>query len=403
MVYARIDSINLDSFIYIMYISYNCQLNCQWWIIAALTSSFWALFACQAQHRLSGVARRHSVLTDNVSCSFLKRVNGLSKLKSDHRRQWKKNHGTAEPVVKHRVLGHNGRITFKQLLLSWKKKTTTHNLKLPTPRHWTPLTSSVRWRWWWWGFVRERLCQRKLMWLMWRSGGMRERPTLYAIPRTRILYPQAPWPQRFSLDLCFSPLVPSGRIPLALSHSLHVRVQCGGSATHSCTSHPVNSDCGDFQWTATKTKRLCLVNIDVLCTAPRVKLTHGAKGGVISFVCTDSKFSKQTEKLAMKSLPTAPTHTFYELSLPIGKWGRSKRGSTLCWSLLQRPKFPAWIITSVSKGAAALRYRMRFSSNSVWEVWKSLLTLKWTGRFYLRQPTHSRSFTTGGHGYTPLC
>lgn len=118
---------------------------------------------------------------------------------------------------------------------------------------------------------------------------------------------------------------------------------------------------------------------------------------------TDTKSSKETEKLAMKSLPTAPTHTFYELSLPIGKWGRSKRGSTLCWSLLQRPKFPAWIITLVSKGAAALRHRMRFSSNNVWEVWKSRLTLKWTGRFYLRQPTHSRSFTTGGHGYTPLC
>lgn len=52
-----------------IYISYKCKLNCQWWIIAALIS-FPAFFACQAQHRLSGAACRHSVLTDNVSCSF---------------------------------------------------------------------------------------------------------------------------------------------------------------------------------------------------------------------------------------------------------------------------------------------------------------------------------------------
>ena len=174
-------------------------------------------------------------------------------------------------------------------------------------------------------------------------------------------------------------------------------------ATHSCTSHPVNSGCGDFQRTATKTKRLCLVNIDALWTVAHVKLMRGTKGGVISFMWTDLKSSKETEMLATKSLPTAPPHTFHEILRPIGKWGRSKRGSTLCWSLFQRPKFPAWIITSVSKGAAALRYRMHFLSNNVWEVWKSLLTLKWTGRFYLQQPTHSRSFTSGGHGYTPLC
>ena len=80
-------------------------------------------------------------------------------------------------------------------------------------------------------------------------------------------------------------------------------------ATHSCTSHPVNSGCGDFQRTATKTKRLCLVNIDALWTVPRVKLMRGTKGGVISFMWTDLKSSKETEMLATKSLPTAPPPT----------------------------------------------------------------------------------------------
>ena len=70
---------------------------------------------------------------------------------------------------------------------------------------------------------------------------------------------------------------------------------------------------------------------------------------------------------------------------PIQKRWKSKRGNPLCLILLQRPGFPVWIITLVFKGTAAVWPKMCFLSNKVWEVWKSLLTLEWTGRFYLWQ------------------
>lgn len=75
----------------------------------------------------------------------------------------------------------------------------------------------------WPAFIRETWCD-----LCEGLQGMRARPTLYTVPGSRALYPQASWPQRLALDLCLSPLFPCGRIPLALSHSLHAKVYLKG-------------------------------------------------------------------------------------------------------------------------------------------------------------------------------
>lgn len=79
------------------------------------------------------------------------------------------------------------------------------------------------------------------------------------------------------------------------------------------------------------------------------------------------------------------THVhFMKYLQPVQKRGRKRRGSTLCWNLLQRPKFPVWITTSVCKGAAGPVQNVSLVQRCLGSV-KSLLTLKWTRRFYLRQ------------------
>lgn len=142
----------------------------------------------------------------------------------------------------------------------------------------TPCTTLLVycWRVEWWCLA--ILYQRKLMWLMWRSGGMRARPTLYTVPGSGALYPQASWSQRLSLDLCLSPLFPCGRIPLALSHSLHVRGlvrRKTESSTDGCTSHPVNSDCADYLMSCHKINFFAsFTYIFILCTRPHTQLMH---------------------------------------------------------------------------------------------------------------------------------
>lgn len=58
--------------------------------------------------------------------------------------------------------------------------------------------------------------QGKLIWLMWRSGGMGERLTF-------IHYTHRPSNRRFVLDLCLLPLFSFGRILWIYSHILHAR------------------------------------------------------------------------------------------------------------------------------------------------------------------------------------
>lgn len=182
-----------------------------------------------------------------------KRVNGLSKLKSRSQATVKQNMGQLSQlwniVCLDRMVGQH----FNSCSCPEKTQLESANTPSLTPRSLPQCALCTAllmycWRGERWCLAPRRLCQRELMWLAKVWGGMRAGPTLYNVPQAHILYPQAPWPQKLSLDLCFSPLFPFGRIPSALSHSLHVRgcLGEGQSATYSCTSHPVNFDCGDF-------------------------------------------------------------------------------------------------------------------------------------------------------------
>lgn len=77
---------------------------------------------------------------------------------------------------------------------------------------------------------------------------------------------------------------------------------------------------------------------------------------------------------ARRLYTTAPTCFLWNICRQ--KRGRSKRGNTLYWSPLKRSKFPVWIIY---KGGVQNVFLAQQSLGSV----KSLLTLKWTRRFYL--------------------
>ena len=123
-----------------------------WWITAALIS--FPAFLCAT------LSTGRSVLTDNVSCSFLKKGKRALKVKV----------GSQATVKKKKTRDSWASCETSCAWTQWQdnieKKKKKHNLKLPTPRHWTPLTvcavhstadvlplsSSER------GFVRESRC-----------------------------------------------------------------------------------------------------------------------------------------------------------------------------------------------------------------------------------------------------
>lgn len=88
---------------------------------------------------------------------------------------------------------------------------------------------------------------------------------------------------------------------------------------------------------------------------------------------------------------------------PVQTHRKSKRGSTLCSSLL-------WVadvscLNHIGGGGccSGLPQNVPLVQQILWSV-KSLLTLKWTREIFIySNRSHSPSFTTGGHGYSRLC
>lgn len=219
--------------------------------------------------------------------------------------------------------------------------------------------------------------QGKLIWLMWRSGGMGERLTF-------IHYTHRPSNRRFMLDLCFLPLFSFGRILWIYSHSLHargpVRKEKGG---HCLQLYPLPCEPRLYG-----TFRKCCRNSPHYCKSP-----HRPRRNVCYFISSeiveDMRFPVQYSYISPLHLHTAlfshPANArsergheilhvswleifqgngiagtekqdsslelsriLYEFAV-IQKPPRDARGNTLWWSLLRQPAFPVWIITSLWK------------------------------------------------------
>lgn len=238
-------------------------------------------------------------------------------------------------------------------------------------------------------------------------GGMRARPTIYSVLQTLILYPQAPWPQRLSLDLCFSHLFPFGRIPAVHSHNLqlrerdressiwlylppselwlgrlfmnwsrkflhaHIHSVCMKKSVLCCTIWHFSDEMMPFSF--------CFFCLVYCCAAPclTIQLMHGMKPGVRSFVWNDWKSSKET-KTQKSSMQLWCICNIQRSHLYIlHKYVR------ICFTI-----FPVWIITWVSKGATVyilVHNVIFFLSSKVWEVWKVCWPWNELGDFYLWQ------------------
>lgn len=180
---------------------------------------------------------------------------------------------------------------------------------------------------------------------------MREWLTLYTVPQSRVLYPQTPWPQWCSLDLCFSSLLPRRED----SSRPFPQPWCSEEDREQYYIQLYPPPTELWLWGFLMN---CLEN-KLLCASAQLlsQLMFGTEGGPISLHVI------WLETFQEGWIAGTDMYRFFFKYLLL-KHGRNKRGSTLFWSLPQRPELPVSIITPLSKGAAAL------GQNVLWKVWK---------------------------------